>query len=256
MISSTDLLGVFLGDMLDHPDHPPALYIDLEGANLSRTGSVSLMTIYVQPINQVFLVDVFKLQHTAFSTPSVSKTASQASLGTPASGQTLKTILENPAIPKVFFDVRNDSDALYSHYGIKLQGIVDIQLMENATRTGAMQRKRFLSGLGKCIDYDLNLSFADKTAWKDIKDAGPKLFAPEKGGSYEVFNERPLKPEIVDYCTHDVTLLPRLWQLYNSRMARNWAIRVDDATKARVVESQQWNYQPHGKHKALGPWQV
>jgi hypothetical protein len=29
-------------------------------------------------------------------------------------GQTLKTILESETIPKVFFDVRNDSDALYS----------------------------------------------------------------------------------------------------------------------------------------------
>lgn len=46
----------------------------------------------------------------------------------------LKRVLESPTIPKVFFDVRNDSDALHNHFGINLDCIQDVQLMENATR--------------------------------------------------------------------------------------------------------------------------
>jgi hypothetical protein len=30
----------------------------------------------------------------------------------------------------VFFDLRNDSDALYAHYGIKLNFVIDVQLLE------------------------------------------------------------------------------------------------------------------------------
>ncbi|KAH7176406.1 hypothetical protein EDB81DRAFT_751773 [Dactylonectria macrodidyma] len=38
-------------------------------------------------------------------------------------GPTLKSILESPTIPEVFYDVRKDSDALYSHFDIRLRGI-------------------------------------------------------------------------------------------------------------------------------------
>ena len=45
----------------------------------------------------------------------------------------LKAILESPKTPKVFFDVRMDSDALYALFGVKLAGIIDLQLMEVAS---------------------------------------------------------------------------------------------------------------------------
>lgn len=46
----------------------------------------------------------------------------------------LRSIFESASIPKVFFDVRNDSNALFSHYQISLAGVVDLQVMEYGTR--------------------------------------------------------------------------------------------------------------------------
>jgi GT2 family glycosyltransferase len=46
-----------------------------------------------------------------------------------------KAILETNDIHKVFFDVRNDSEASFHRFQICLQGVDDVQLMELATRT-------------------------------------------------------------------------------------------------------------------------
>jgi len=50
-----------------------------------------------------------------------------------------------------------------------------------------------------------------------IKETGLKLFAPEEGGIYEVFNERPLSDMIGLYCVQDVQWLPVLYQTYLQR---------------------------------------
>jgi exonuclease 3'-5' domain-containing protein 1 len=47
-----------------------------------------------------------------------------------ASGQTLKGILESGFIPKVFFNIYNNSDILFSHFSISLISVYNIQLME------------------------------------------------------------------------------------------------------------------------------
>ena len=112
----------------DLPISPPSLYIDLEGAKLSRNGSIALLTLYVLPKETVYLIDIHTLGARAFSTTTTATTASATTplattLNTEDSKNpvtTLKSILESPAIPKVFFDVRNDSDALFSHYAIFL----------------------------------------------------------------------------------------------------------------------------------------
>ncbi|TAQ86185.1 hypothetical protein B7494_g5478 [Chlorociboria aeruginascens] len=107
----------------------------LEG-KISLETAKSSSSVFLQPPNTVHLLDVQMLKDTKFTTPGTS-------------GQTLKSILEAPTTPKIFFDVRNDSDALYAHYGIALQGVQDIQLMENASRSYS---KNFLAGLAKCIE--------------------------------------------------------------------------------------------------------
>jgi len=86
----------------------------------------------VQPRNYIYIVDVHKLQSAAFNTAT-------------ADGTTLKSILESTGIIKVFFDLRNDSDALYHHFGVRLCGVEDIQLMENAARPAF--RRRYVNGL-------------------------------------------------------------------------------------------------------------
>lgn len=122
-------------------------------------------------------------------------------------GQTLMGILESPHIPKVFFDVRNDSDALFHHFNVKLAGVINLQLMELATR---YYSRKYVSGLAKCIDRDALLTTDEMQTWKASKEKGLKLFAAERGGSYEVFNVRPLPDDIKEYCVQDVQFLPEL----------------------------------------------
>lgn len=176
------------------PAKPPSLYIDLEGVNLSRHGTISIMQIFVLLEKLTFLIDVYTLREKAFSHPA-------------PDGTTLGAILESSTIPKVFFDVRNDSDALFSHYQIELSGVQDLQVMELATRKFS---KRHVNGLSKCIENDAPMTYEERANWKAVKDNGRKLLAPECGGTYEIFHIRPLPEEIVRYCAQDVQFLPRL----------------------------------------------
>ncbi len=239
-VDSTAAVAAMVNSLTGLPVSPPSLYFDLEGKELSRTGSVSIFQLLVHPRDHVYLIDIHVLKESAFTTPG-------------SSGNTFQSILESATIPKVCFDVRNDSDALYFHFGIALQGIQDIQLMENASRP-ALSQKRLLNGLQNCIQYDAPINAQDKHAWKTIKEKGVKLFAPEKGGSYQVFNTRPLHDDIKAYCVQDVRFLPQLRGAYWNRLDANWKAKVEAETVARVGSSQSANYQPHGRHKALGPW--
>ena len=237
MVDTAAALSKMLDGLDGVPTQPPSLYFDLEGESLSRHGSISILQLHVLPSKRTYLVDVHTLQHTAFSTCG-------------KNGRSLKEILECDGIPKVFFDVRNDSDALYSHFNISLAGVQDLQLMELATRTFS---KRFVNGLSRCIERDVCLSVQELAAWKAVKDAGVKLFAPEYGGSYKVFAKRPLCDAIKLYCAQDVQILPRLWSHYSSRMSPAWTMKVHRASKERVALSQTANYNGKGPHKALAP---
>ncbi|KAL2192838.1 hypothetical protein P885DRAFT_64589 [Corynascus similis CBS 632.67] len=87
--------------------------------------------------SRAYLIDIHVLGEKTFSTSSL------------ATGRTFKDILESCSIPKVFFDVRRDSDALYSHFQIRLAGVQDLQLMELATRSFP---RRVVCGLARCIE--------------------------------------------------------------------------------------------------------
>jgi len=121
---------------------PPfsTLYIDLEGTKLgSPTGALSLITIHLLPSNTTHLIDVLTLGVSAFTTSPTSDPS-----------KTLASMLTDPIYPKCLWDVRADASALWSLYRICLQGIMDIQILENASRQGGS--RKFLRGLDKAIN--------------------------------------------------------------------------------------------------------
>lgn len=196
LVDTEAKIASLVGRLQDLPISPPSLYIDLEGVNLSRHGSISILQIHILPFEETYLVDIHSLQEKAF-------------LGTASDkGYNLLDILESALIPKVFFDVQNDSDALFSHFNIKLAGVIDLQLMELATRSFS---RKYVNGLAKCIERDARLTTYEARCWKASKEKGLRLFAPERGGSYDVFNVRPLPDDIKKYCMQDVQFLPKLW---------------------------------------------
>jgi hypothetical protein len=109
-------------------DSPSTLFVDLEGIDLCRDGTVSIVQIYSDLLKHTYLVDILTLGAIAFNTAH-------------EDGTTLKALFERPSVIKVLYDVRADNDALYHLYGVKLAGVKDLQLMGLAKR-------------GKAIDFD------------------------------------------------------------------------------------------------------
>lgn len=221
-------------------DHP-ALYFDLEGAPLSRDGTISLIAVYVHSKQHVYLIDVHTLQSTAFDT------------ATP-DGTTLRAILQSPAITKVFFDIRKDAEALHAHFDIALRGIEDVQLMENALRSD--RERRFLNGLDRCIELDAGATPAEMRAWREIKRKGLGIFQPKLGGSYGSFEARPLDPDLLAYCINDVVFLPDLRQAYLRRLNGMWRARVVLAAERRVLKAQgPVGNSKHDQNAFWGQWE-
>ncbi|KFX91232.1 hypothetical protein V490_06015 [Pseudogymnoascus sp. VKM F-3557] len=215
LVESREAVAHLVDSLLDLPASPPSIYIDIKGVNLCRSGSISILQILVLPLDKTYLVDVHVLKDDAFTTAG-------------EEGQTLKDVLESATIPKVFFD-----------------------LMQLATRT---YNRKYVNGLSKCIEKDITMTASEKRQWIEGKEKGKRLFAPELGGSYEVFNERPLPEEIAIYCTQDVRYMPKLWKHYFNRLSRSWAKKVEVATKDRITLSQTAGYDGKGSNRALGPW--
>jgi exonuclease 3'-5' domain-containing protein 1 len=242
LVDSPAALVDVVDTLLHLPTEPPSIYVNIEGVNLCHEGSISIITLLACPKGHIYLIDVHTLGKAAFLTPG-------------KDGETLTNILESPAIPKVFFDARDDSNALYAHFNVSLRGVQDVQLMENAARPGGLPRKRLVRGLAKCIEYDSRITFQEKLYWKSVKDKGKVLIDPSKGGSFEVLNARPMAEDITLYCVQDVQFLPALRGLYWSRLTPQWKSKVVDETLARVLSSQLAKYQPHGSHITPSPWQ-
>jgi exonuclease 3'-5' domain-containing protein 1 len=220
--------------------HKPTMYLDLEGVNLCREGSLSILTLLIDtgiPTKRVCLIDVHTLGEPAFTTAG-------------AKGTTLQDILQDATIPKVFFDVRNDSDALFAHFGVALQGAEDVQLMESAARKTTTSRE-FLNGLASCVRDYLGFGGGRLAGWKLAKEKGERLFKREHGGSYEVFNRRPMPEDIIAYCVGDVQYLPELRAKF---WAYRWRDLVEGECKKRVAASQRSDYRPHGEGRAIAPW--
>ncbi len=190
------LLDAWLGE--PQPPH----YIDIEGEHLDRHGKISLLTVLGYPgqgLERLHIIDSHTLGSVAF--PTVGRLS-----------KNLKDVLEDPKLLKSFFDARNDSDALHAHYGIKLQGVRDVQLMERVL-LDRLQTRRFISGLAKCIEEVMHGQERDQ--WRLCKDNGERLWNPEKGGSYSVLNIRPPPNEIVAYCLGDVEHLLALYKKFS-----------------------------------------
>jgi exonuclease 3'-5' domain-containing protein 1 len=214
-----------------------SIYLDLEGINLSRYGSVSLLQIFVPSCQQPFIVDIHTLGVQAFNASN-------------SEGKTLKNVLESKIIKKHLFDARNDSDALYSLFGVRLAGIVDIQLLELASRRGA---KHIVCGLAACVEQEQALPSLALSQWQSTKKEVVKMFDPKLGGSYEIFNKRPLPQILIEYCIGDVQVLPILTTIYQSRLNNHWSKEVLAETEKRLEDSRSPGYQPRGKQKIFGP---
>ncbi|KAG8847470.1 hypothetical protein FRB96_001611 [Tulasnella sp. 330] len=248
LVDTVEHLDKVLATLYPLPSVPPSLFLDLEGHDLCRHGRISLISIFAEPLQRTFLVDVQVLGESAFTTPSAA-----------SEEQTLKSLLQDPSIPKVLFDCRNDADALFNLYKVDMKGVVDLQLMELATRKGP---KRFVNGLARTIRDYAELDPDDLKAWTDTKlDVKTKFFKDLDGVEGEqpptesAFDQRPLPSELLQYSVQDVILLPKLWRVFDEKLTPKWRKKVEEEVFWRVQLSRQAIYYGrNGKTATMGPW--
>ena len=181
------------------------LAVDCEGDSLSRKGALTIITVATE--EKVYIFDVLKLGQLVFT-----------------SG--LGEILEDKSREKLTFDCRQDSDALWHQFKVRLSGVLDLQLLEiiyrrenppdSAARIsqfsskntrGARRSQRTnevenISGFGRCIELYLQ----DKKLIK-MKDRGKELLKEDK----ELWKKRPLTDDLIQYCIVDTMAMFRLY---------------------------------------------
>jgi len=184
------------------------LAVDCEGNSLSREGALTIITVATE--EKVYIFDVLKLGQLIF----------RSGLG---------EILEDESRKKLMFDCRQDSDALWHQFKVKLSGVLDLQLLEviyrreNPTgstantpqfstknKRGGRRNRRSqridevekIYGFGRCIELYLQ----DEKLIK-IKDKGKELLKEDK----ELWTKRPLTDELIQYCVVDTMAMFRLY---------------------------------------------
>ncbi|GIJ90506.1 hypothetical protein Asppvi_009462 [Aspergillus pseudoviridinutans] len=227
MIDSIGALEKLLNE-LDHQLHKPAaLFLDVQTIDPGQDGSISIISLFVRPIKKVFLIDVLTLGDDAFTTTSLADNS-------------LKLLLESPAVSKILFDVGNASASLFNHHGIRLNGIKDLQVMQLATQyPRALQAQA--ARLETCVEEDAPPPARALALWKQVHSTVSQLRVPAKGGSDAVFKERPLKQAILDYHLQNVLILPRLWVFYCDTLCKPanafWRSMVFHTVRDRIRES-------------------
>jgi hypothetical protein len=170
----------------------------------------------------VYVVDIYKLGKGAFQVTS-------------PRGSSIHSILEDQAVRKIWFDPRNDVDALAHQFSIRPQGIFDLQLAEVAERRMRALGVRYVQGLFKSLNNCHTLSDEHKAFAGRIDSLGKNLFEPEYGGNYEVFRMRPIHPIILVYAAHDVRYMLMLYESLTAQLSQQpqWFERIIAASTMR-----------------------
>jgi exonuclease 3'-5' domain-containing protein 1 len=239
LIDTEDALRIALSKLQGHPITPPSYYLDAEGYKLGRFGTLDILTLYILPLREALVIDVYTLQQNAFSTS--------------WQGISLKSLLETDSVTKVLFDVRNDSDALFAQYNISLNGVIDLQLMEYYV-PGRVGRQ--LRGLKNCIVQDSNLPKDEVQQWSLVKDSVVQRYSDSTASQTHFSQQRPLPDELLTYTIDDVRHLPQLYTIYQTLLtAQCWKL-VKQQSQKRLRQSRSPTYDPHGKTKGKGPFRL
>ena len=165
--------------------------IDIEGVDLSRQGEVCIIQAFGPSSPAVYLFDIHVLGESAFG------------------GGGLRALLEAEQVTKLFYDVRGDCDALQHLHGVRVRGAYDVQVLWHVRFQHPDDS--YLQGLKKVqalfLEESKVLTQRSIEAVDHVKEEGLKLFLPELGGSYDVWKQRPLCPELLEYAASDIRFL-------------------------------------------------
>jgi exonuclease 3'-5' domain-containing protein 1 len=210
--------------------------VDFEGIDLSKDGRVCLGQFHVAETTDVYIVDFIKISNPF--------TFCDSGLG---------DLMKSFDYVKVFFDPRNDMDAICNQFNAQVNNVICLQLSEVAFRRYSRKLTvKFIMGLGKVMDNYIKFN-SNKKVITEIKTNGKFLFYPEHGGSFDRFLERPLQTNIVEYCVVDVFYFDQLLAILYNPLGPNVKQRVLAESTKRLVDYQTSGYKPTSSDKKYAP---
>lgn len=121
-----------------------------------------------------------------------------------AEGQSLKKTLQSKEHIQLWWDIRQDSEALFHHYDILIGTRIDVQLMELAVRNH--WQCNWLKGLAGAVwNHGYNWMDSNETNEWDRKSREAKQYF--RRSDYQCFNERPLSDMALGYAAGDVDVI-------------------------------------------------
>ena len=191
--------------------------VDCEGVMMSRTGPITVLQCATREV--IFLIDVQSLGSSAF--------------GARGSGG-IRDVLESPDVLKLMFDCRMDSDALFHQFDVRLENVLDVQLLDVAARRALGKLIDRVPGIAKCTGT--HLSGAETAVADDLKVRVKKLYSVEES---TLWATRPFTDDVRRYAALDVWLLIRLHSkmIFDLRDdTDDWITRTFKASAKRVLE--------------------
>jgi exonuclease 3'-5' domain-containing protein 1 len=145
-------------------------------------------------------------------------------------------VLESRNVEKIMFDPRADADALFHLHGTHLRNVIDIQILYCRFRDRT-NKDRFLKGLKLALQEYATLKRWDgqyREQLEATKQKGLLLFAPELGGSYQVWCNRPLSIELIEYACLDVINLHGMAEIWKAKDVLNFSKIVENRIESAI----------------------
>jgi len=210
----------------------PYLILDCEGYNLGRAGgSVTLICVGTPFAEHIFLFDLL------------------SPLITGRDVYYLLQLLCDPTLLKIVWDGRMDYLEILTSYGVALEGVLDLQVVEVASRQavrGERDRDR-LERLGRSYIsqqlakkpeqmQDLHAVIGLQRCWVDCgyaREVGkdPEVMSMHKNRGCDMWLRRPLTEQLLQYAAKDILLIGVLYPHFD----RNGWIPKDDTGYNRLM---------------------
>lgn len=211
MVDTKKKVAEMVNTLTALPIDEPNIGVDLEGKNLGRDGPLYILIIHDYKAEHTYIIDVHTLQLEAFNTCGADEEKNP------------RSILKSAETSKLIYDVRQDSVALYHQFGIRLDGILDVQLFKLADMSHSFESPaRHRTGLYKAISHSINMSWEVENKWLHIKEVGKQLWNPDEGGSWDRFTEKNRCRAIIEYCLVDVVHLRTLYRKFSKGLSERW----------------------------------
>lgn len=201
--------------------------IDSEGVDLGQPGgSLSLIQIAARKPGSsglsIYIVDVTLLDWRAFH--------HRIDPSNPSS-PSLKSLLESQEVTKLLFDARSDASALSRQFNVRLRGCYDLQLAEVAVRQMKSPGAGWLMGLDKALGSCLPATAAMN---EDLLWGSQVSKTYHQSGKMQIWKERPLSEELLQYAAADVRYLHKLKEALDKQLPQSIIQKVKKVSSSRI----------------------